>query len=97
MKAILTALAGILAAVALNAQSPAPLVVQAVAPQATPPPAAPATAPVSSTDSAQAALAVLQEIKATNEAVLAKQAATLQVLDELEKAAEQIKMYSKRG
>ena len=36
-------------------------------------------------------------LKAANEETLKKQAATIQLLEELEKAAEQIKIYSKRG
>jgi hypothetical protein len=42
-------------------------------------------------------LKMLQEMKAANEETLRQQAATLEQLDELEKAAEQIKVYSKRG
>jgi hypothetical protein len=42
-------------------------------------------------------LKALQEMKAANDEILRKQAATLQQLDEMEKAAEQIKVYSKRS
>ncbi|MGZ4983101.1 MAG: hypothetical protein ACXV9Q_03310 [Chthoniobacterales bacterium] len=44
-----------------------------------------------------ATLKLLQDIKAANAAVLSKQAETLQQLDDLEKAAEQIRIFSKRG
>ena len=79
----------------LQAQTPAPVIVQpapgSMAP--TPPPAAAAEANVA----IQAALQALQAVKAANEEVLKKQAATILQLEEMEKAAEQIKIYSKRG
>ena len=40
---------------------------------------------------------MLQEIKAANEEMLKKQEAALQQLDELQKAADEIKVFSKRG
>ena len=78
----------------LLAQSPQPGVVQAVTPAT-----APARAPVApeSTQALQGALKELQELKAANAETLRKQAATLAQLDELEKTAEQIKIWSKRG
>jgi hypothetical protein len=42
-------------------------------------------------------LKALQDMKAANDEVLKRQAATLQQLEEIEKAAEQLKIYSKRG
>ncbi len=42
-------------------------------------------------------LQLLQEMKAVNDEVLKKQLATLQQLEEIEKSAEQIKIYTKRG
>ena len=78
----------------LVAQSPNPVIVQAATPAAAPM-RAPA-APVSS-DSLQAVLKELLEIKAANEETLRKQAATLEQLDALEKAAEQVKIFSRRG
>jgi hypothetical protein len=78
----------------LPAQSPIPVIV----PVATPAVArSQAPAPSQSSDSLQAALKMLREMKAANEETLRKQAATLEQLDELEKAAEQIKIYTKRG
>ena len=56
----------------------------------------PAAAPSNSVN-IQGALRMLQEMKATNEDTLRKQEATLQQLDELEKAADQLKIYTKRG
>jgi hypothetical protein len=78
----------------MSAQSPKTMIVQAATP-AVAPSRAPA-APESSL-SLQAALKELLEIKAANEETLRKQAATLQQLDELEKMAEQIRIYSRRG
>ena len=78
----------------LLAQSPQPVIVQAATPVA-----APSRAPAApeSSLSLQAALKELQEIKAANEETLRKQAATLEQLDALEKTAEQIRIYSRRG
>ena len=53
--------------------------------------------PGSSAATAEAALKTLLQMKAANEEILRKQAATLLQLEEMEKAAEQIKIYSKRG
>lgn len=88
----------ILAAFALTgllpAQSPMPVVVQAATPAT-----APARAPLAPESSVllQTALKELQEIKATNAETLRKQGAMLEQLDALEIAAEQIKIWSKRG
>ena len=75
------ALAGI-----LPAQSPMPPVTSAQA----------AAVPDDS-GSIQAALKMLQEMKAANEETLRKQAATLQQLDELEKTADQLRIFARRG
>ena len=78
----------------LPAQSPIPVIVPAATPAVT---SSLAPAIPENSGSIQAALKMLQEMKAANEETLRKQAATLQQLDELEKAAEQIRVYSKRG
>ena len=80
----------------VNAQQPSPqLVVVQAATQptaATPAPAAPAVS-----DAAIAtALKALEQVKAANDATLKKQEQMLQQLDELQKAAEQLKVFSKR-
>jgi hypothetical protein len=78
-----------------RAQSPAPIIDQA---QTAPIPVTPA--PVSSpvnNDATQSAIKLLEEIKAANDNTLKKQEATLETLDELQKAAEQIKIFTKRG
>jgi uroporphyrinogen-III decarboxylase len=46
--------------------------------------------------SLSATLKLLQEMKAANEEILKKQKAVLQQLDELQKGADQIKIFSKR-
>lgn len=91
---IATAAAGLLPLIAIRAQSPAPLLVQAAGPAGTPRPAAtPASAPAES----KATLQLLQEMQATNAATIKKQEATLQALDALQQAADELKIFSKRG
>ena len=78
-------------------QTPAPVVVQAAnAPAqaaATPRPVAQGA----STSDPQAIFRLLQEMQATNTETLKKQEATLATIDELQKAADEIKIFSKRG
>ncbi|MDQ6623516.1 MAG: hypothetical protein M3Y86_08540 [Verrucomicrobiota bacterium] len=98
MKLLLTAIALTAASIAgsiAQAQSPAPVVVQAIIPGAAPAPRAAAPAPIS--DNSESTLRALQQMKAANEEVLKKQAAVLEQLDEIGKSAEQIRIYSKRG
>ncbi len=71
---------------AANAQSPAPIVATSV----------PATTEANNA-SMEATMKSLRETKAANEEILKKQQATLEALDELQKAADQIKIFSKRG
>ena len=73
-------------------QAPAPMVVQA-APSA----AAPVVHAAPAAGAPSAALPLLQAMKAANDETLKKQEAALVQLDELQKAAEQLKIYSKRG
>lgn len=80
----------------LSAQSPNPVIIQAATPAAKSAAAPVAVAPEKS-DSLQNALKMLQAIKAANEETLRKQAATLEQLDVLEKEADQLKIFSKRG
>ena len=81
----------------LRAQSPTPIVVQAItsAPAPTPVPARAPMAADPADIEVQAKL--LQQIKAANDELLKKQEAALQRLDEIQKAAEQLKIFSKRG
>ncbi len=76
----------------VSAQSPAPVIVPAQ------------TGTVSTTtvapprnDRTQASLKMLLELKAANEETLKRQKAALDTLDELQKAAEQIKIYARRS
>jgi hypothetical protein len=82
----------------LCAQSPTPIVVQAATSAPAPAPAA-ARTPMATTDSGdnEAQARLLRQMKAANDELLKKQEATLQRLDEIEKAAEQLKVFSKRG
>lgn len=83
-----------LTASAIDAQSPTPIVVQAMTPATanqTPVAAAVTTA------STQTAIKALQAVKAANDEMLNQQKATLEKLDEMEKAANELRIYSKRG
>ena len=84
----------VLALSAVKAQSPAPIIVQAAS-------AAPAAskmpAPVSTVTSVPEAIKMLEQVKAANDEVLAKQKAALQRLDELQEAADQLRIFAKRG
>ena len=91
---ICSSLALVLALSASQGQTSAPTVVQAVPQQNVPATAQPAAAGAAST---QAALLALQAMKAANDAVLKNQASTLQRLDEIEKAADQLKIFSRRS
>ncbi|CAN5317966.1 hypothetical protein BH20VER2_BH20VER2_00850 [soil metagenome] len=73
-----------------GAQVPAPATTPAPVAAAPAPPAGPSPATV-------AALQLLQTMKAANEETIRRQAATLAQLEELEKAVDQIKIFSKRG
>ena len=84
----------LLISAALHAQTATPVVVV--------PANVPAAAPAAQTAAGkpggtQAVLQTLQQMKATNADLLKKQQATLQQLDALEKAIEQIKIYSHRS
>lgn len=80
---------------AVEAQSP--VVVQ---PANSVPANVPATAPVAASAAAsdlKAILADLQVMQTQNEATIKKQEAALATLDELQKAVEELKVFSKRG
>jgi hypothetical protein len=80
-----------------KAQSPAPIIVQAATSAAAAPSTSrPATAGAD-LQSLAAAIKALEEIRAANEDVLAKQKAALEKLDELHDAAEQLQIFAKRG
>jgi hypothetical protein len=75
------------------AQTPMPIVVPAMTPATAQSPAAAAVA----TASTQTTLRALQAVKAANDQILKQQAATLEKLDEMEKTAQEIRIYTKRG
>ena len=93
----LVSLVGLFALSSSSAQTPAPLLMQPV----TTTPATVATArPAASTGVAadsKGMMELLQEMQATNAETIKKQEAALQALDTLQKAAEEIKIFSKRG
>ena len=79
----------------LDAQSTQTIVVPAATPIITT--KAPATGVPANSEAMQAALKMLQEMKTVNEETLRKQEATLEQLDLIQQAADQLKIYSKRG
>ncbi len=91
----LVALVAVTLTMHVAAQSPAPVIIQAVG--NTPRTVAPAPVIAPPLNTAPATIATLQTIKAANDEILKKQTATLQQLEEIEKAAEQIRIFSKRG
>ena len=90
---ILSFIAAALIVSTSDAQTPMPIVVPAMTPTTAQSPAAAAVA----TAATQTTLKALQAIKAANEELLKQQAATLEKLDEIEKAANEIRIYTKRG
>ncbi len=87
--------AALLAAGAL-AQSPAPTVVQAL-PPITSAPASTGEAASAKASELAAAVKALQALKAANELLLQQQTATLQQLEEIVKAADQLRIQSARS
>ena len=81
-----------------NAQSPAPVIVQPANSTAAATSTSSKTAATSAdAQSIPAALKLLEQIKAGNDEVLAKQKAALQKLEELQEAADQLRIFAKRG
>ena len=83
----------------LNAQQPAQpeLVIQAANTAAAPAPAASKPAVTADDTTLQVATKALQDARTANAELLKKQEATLQQLDELQKATDQLRIFSKRG
>jgi len=90
---ILSVIAAALVVSTSHGQTPMPIVVPAMTPATAKTTAAAAV----TTAATQTTLKALQAIKAANDELLKQQAATLEKLDELEKAANEIRIYSKRG
>ncbi|HEY4281865.1 MAG TPA: hypothetical protein VGM62_02295 [Chthoniobacterales bacterium] len=79
----------------IHAQQPTPQMI-VVQPAGTTATATPAPTAASSDSAVTIAIKALEQVKAANDATLKKQEAMLQQLDELQKAAEQLKVFSKR-
>ena len=92
MRALILSLIAVVVSIA-SAQTPMPIVVPAMTPSTTQSPVAAAV----TTASTQTTLKALQAMKAANEEILKQQIATLEKLDEIEKAANEIRIYTKRG
>jgi hypothetical protein len=90
---ILSLISAALVVSTVAAQTPMPIVVPAMTPSTV---QTPVTAAVA-TASTQTTLKALQAMKAANDEILKQQTATLEKLDEIEKAANEIRIYSKRG
>ena len=79
-----------------SAQSPTPIIVQAANATA----AKSTTTSVAATADVQSipdAIKLLEKIKAANDEVLAKQKAALEKLNEVQDAADQLRIFAKRG
>ena len=92
MRSLILSLIAVVGSIA-SAQTPMPIVVPAMTPST----AQSAAAAAVTTASAQTTLKALQAMKAANEEILKQQIATLEKLDEIEKAANEIRIYTKRG
>jgi ABC-type uncharacterized transport system fused permease/ATPase subunit len=87
-------LIAVIALGAVKAQSPAPIIVQAASAI---PAKSTSSAPVTAATSLPDAIKRLEQVKAANDEVLAKQKAALERLDELQEAADQLRIFAKRG
>ena len=96
MRTVISLLITFALAYTLWAQAPSPVVIQAVTPPVKSA-AVPAAAASEKSGSLEEALRMLQAMKATNAETLRKQAATLEQLEAMEKEADQLKVFSKRG
>jgi hypothetical protein len=82
-----------LSLLSIRGQTSVPTILQAAAPM----PAVVAKSPAAPEIDLKATLQLLQDMQATNAATIKKQEAALAVLDELEQAANELKIFSKRG
>ena len=80
----------------VRAQTPMPIVVQAATPAAHVAPAASTPLTPNVSESVHA-VELLHQMQAANADLLKKQQATLAALDEMQKAVEELKIFSKRG
>jgi hypothetical protein len=95
MRTLISCLVGFALFVSIGAaQTPMPVVVPAMTPAKT------AQSPVTTavtTAATQTLLKALQAMKTANDEILKQQTATLEKLDEMEKTAQELRIYSKRG
>ena len=91
-----TLLIPVLTLASLEAQTPAPVIMQAASSVPAGPTASRASSSTAAADSKDL-MQLLQEMQATNAATIKKQEAALETLDALQKAAEELKIFSKRG
>jgi hypothetical protein len=92
MRAIILSLLAVVALGSAQSQTPMPVIVPAMTPATVV-----KTPGGDNSAGSQAGLKALQALKAVNAEILKQQEATLLKLDELEKAANEIRIYSKRG
>lgn len=93
-KLMLTFAALIISAVMLRGQAPTPAALQTPAPAAA---VAAAPAGAAQVQGLTALLQALQQMKAANDELLKRQEATLQQLEEIAKAADQIRILTQRS
>lgn len=94
---ILLIFATLLVTAGVNAQSPAPIVVQAASGATVTSTSSKAVTTAPDVHSIPDAIKLLEQIKAANDEVLAKQKAALERLNELQDAADQLRIFAKRG
>jgi hypothetical protein len=81
----------------VKAQSPTPIVVQAASGTTVTSTSPKAVTTASDAHSIPDAIKLLEQVKAANDEVLAKQKAALERLNELQDAADQLRIFAKRG
>ena len=81
----------------VKAQSPAPIVVQAASGTTVTSTSSKAITAPDVHSIPEDAIKLLEQIKAANDEVLAKQKAALERLDQLQDAADQLRIFAKRG
>jgi hypothetical protein len=91
---VLVLLVATFSTVPLYSQAPMPIVTPAVTKAA---PQTPAATTATTSDAPANNLRTLRDLKAANEETIRKQKAALDKLDELQKSADQIKLYAKRS
>ena len=94
---IISIFAVLLVTSGVKAQSPAPIVVQAASGTTVTSTSSKAVTAAADVHSIPDAIKLLEQIKAANDEVLAKQKAALERLNDLQDAADQLRIFAKRG